>query len=530
MRRIEFPSGSRWLFAHMEKCAGQSINRWLSEALGDAWVSPNLVGQHRQVIREFGGAYSILSGHIDFDGSGLDPRYGYFTVLREPIERMLSWIDFVLGMPDVDDYIRALKDGARAFVDSEALRSSDVFLSTIRDPYCTRLSGVVTAAPLSGSTLRQAALSALAEFDCVGLVENLPDFLSRLAPMLGMSARHPLSHVNATPIRRGREAYSTAFLARCHALVAEDSYLYETVRAGELPAAQARIAPTRGLTRHHWTRACHPIRPYWQGRGLRLYRGLDLGPGVGAVNGEGRDNDQRYGVIASGPFLQLEAGQYEAYLRGRWLSRGAICLAHVGSSAGTDLCIESIVDGGGADAEFRVSFPFTVAPDMGEIEIRLLAPALHRIALDMLAVLGGAPPDGVGIAPLVVQGDVGLMSSCGVMSTGQRGVLCRFDLSAVGTVSTVRLLGHCGPRGLAGATFLFAGADGTRQRVALLSEVIVSDDGRIAQDIVIESGNSIQLAAIEIHVEPATEMFVCALAVVSPTLTQRVVNDDEPIF
>lgn len=108
----------RVIFDHLPKTAGQAVNAWLRAALGSGCVSDNLIGAHRELITQYGGAYSVISAHVHFDGSGFDPRYNYVTCFREPIDRALSWIFFVLNNHSDQDIV-VLRRATQAFVDSE---------------------------------------------------------------------------------------------------------------------------------------------------------------------------------------------------------------------------------------------------------------------------------------------------------------------------------------------------------------------------------------------------------------------------
>ena len=87
LKKRVFPG--RIIFDHLPKTAGMSINNWLFESLGEV-VIPNLIGQHSDLIRDYGGLYSVISGHIHFAAKeGLDPRYQYITCVRDPVERIV---------------------------------------------------------------------------------------------------------------------------------------------------------------------------------------------------------------------------------------------------------------------------------------------------------------------------------------------------------------------------------------------------------------------------------------------------------
>ncbi|WP_441459338.1 hypothetical protein [Burkholderia thailandensis] len=94
--------GGRVIFDHLPKTAGQAVNAWLGNALGAGCVTPNLIGRHRDLIRRYGGEYSVISAHIDFRGSSLDPRYQYLTCFREPIDRAISWLFFLMNNHDAE--------------------------------------------------------------------------------------------------------------------------------------------------------------------------------------------------------------------------------------------------------------------------------------------------------------------------------------------------------------------------------------------------------------------------------------------
>src|ERR1700744_2036808 len=87
----------RVLFDHLEKTAGQALNAWLRAELGASAVTEPLIGTHREMIKNWGGDYSVIFGHVQYDGTGIDPRYHYVTMLRDPIERALSQMFFVLN-------------------------------------------------------------------------------------------------------------------------------------------------------------------------------------------------------------------------------------------------------------------------------------------------------------------------------------------------------------------------------------------------------------------------------------------------
>lgn len=89
------PFDGRVIFDHLPKCAGQAVNAWLRACLGSASVTENLIGEHRSLIRAFGGNYPVISGNLDFQKRGMDPRYKYITILRESLDRAISWLYYI---------------------------------------------------------------------------------------------------------------------------------------------------------------------------------------------------------------------------------------------------------------------------------------------------------------------------------------------------------------------------------------------------------------------------------------------------
>ena len=86
------------IFLHIPKTAGQSVHSALVNAFGAEAVCPARVNDqlHKMSISELN-RYQVFSGHLDW--SLLDcikgPKY-VFTILREPVERILSFYFFLL--------------------------------------------------------------------------------------------------------------------------------------------------------------------------------------------------------------------------------------------------------------------------------------------------------------------------------------------------------------------------------------------------------------------------------------------------
>jgi len=64
------PFNGRVIFDHLPKTGGQAVNAWLTNTLGTGTVTTNLIGEHRALIRRYGGAYAVISGHLSFQQGG----------------------------------------------------------------------------------------------------------------------------------------------------------------------------------------------------------------------------------------------------------------------------------------------------------------------------------------------------------------------------------------------------------------------------------------------------------------------------
>ncbi|AKM01770.1 Wzt carbohydrate-binding domain-containing protein [Burkholderia pyrrocinia] len=230
----------RVIFDHLPKTAGQAVNMWLTENLGTGCVTPNLIGGHRDLIRRYGGEYSVISAHVDFRGSDLDPRYHYMTCLREPIDRAISWLFFLVKNHDSVE-LPGLWEQAERFVALADVPGADLlrlveetfdqdFLKNIRNPYVEHFAGI---SPDSGHSDRQkidAALDGIARYDVLGLYEELPDFLSDVASLIEIPVPAHFQRVNTTRARPQVDEISPSLRACLEALNELDIEFYHVLR------------------------------------------------------------------------------------------------------------------------------------------------------------------------------------------------------------------------------------------------------------------------------------------------------------
>ena len=91
----------KWVFIHLPKTAGTSFQFALRRIAGEEAVSPGFVAS-RLSLEEANrlDRYRVISGHISFhDVARYFPDRAILTILRDPVERCLSWYYFARAAP-----------------------------------------------------------------------------------------------------------------------------------------------------------------------------------------------------------------------------------------------------------------------------------------------------------------------------------------------------------------------------------------------------------------------------------------------
>ncbi len=221
----------RVIFDHLPKTAGQAINAWLTNELGSGCVTTNLIGEHRSLIRRFGGSHSLISGHLIFQGEGLDPRYGYITCFREPVDRAISWLYYVTkhksGLTDLGNFWH---EACRLLV-SEGDDLGTEFTPSLANPYVAHFASIAGPIPLTDDAKLTAAIAAIDQYDVWGLYEDMPGFMTDVSALLGLGAPAALPRVNVTKARPRESEVSPKLLRRLQELNALDLELYRILYA-----------------------------------------------------------------------------------------------------------------------------------------------------------------------------------------------------------------------------------------------------------------------------------------------------------
>jgi len=218
----------RIIFDHLPKTAGQAVNSWLVKSIGSGCVTPNLLGQHRHLIRRYGGDYSVIFAHLRFEGYGLDTRYQYITCFREPIDRAISWLYFVLKNHE-SNQLSDLWELSMLFVDSEGEHIGKDLRPFISNPYVEHFAGAMTSTMRSDEQKLEDALIVIEKYDVVGFYENMPLFLSDVASLIGIPTPEQIERVNVTRTRPQVNEITPKFRKRLEELNALDIELYRIV-------------------------------------------------------------------------------------------------------------------------------------------------------------------------------------------------------------------------------------------------------------------------------------------------------------
>ncbi len=229
------PFGGRVIFDHLPKTAGMAIQAWLAGALGTRCVTANLTGEHRYLIKIYGGEYSIIVGHLSYSGEGLDPRYRYITCLREPLDRAISWLYFVINNHE-EAQLGPTWQQAQRFLATEGAELDQALEKSIGNPYVEHFSSIFPVGSLSETENRtdpeklSAAMSAIERYDVWGLCEEFPAFLKDMAALIGLPAPDQITPVNVTRHRPAVADISAKLRKRLEELNRLDLEFYRLLR------------------------------------------------------------------------------------------------------------------------------------------------------------------------------------------------------------------------------------------------------------------------------------------------------------
>jgi len=223
------PFSGRVIFDHQPKTAGTAITDWLRSELGSGTVTPALIGSHRELITQYGGCYPIISGHIDFANNEiLDARYQYITILRDPLDRVLSWLYFVVKNHTKSE-LNDLYSWVKQFLDSEGEAYCDELKGYISNIYVEHFSSIDSLASYHDNKLNN-ALNNIKNYHVVGIYENMPHFLLELSVALDIPSVESIEKKNVTHSRLKLTEISDKLKSNIEKLNQQDIIFYEQVK------------------------------------------------------------------------------------------------------------------------------------------------------------------------------------------------------------------------------------------------------------------------------------------------------------
>jgi hypothetical protein len=196
------------LFLHIPKAAGTSYGAALADALGGERLVPLIPEEitsedfQQNVDPDSLRKYSLVAGHVDFGLCRRAPFLRPATVLREPVDRLVSWYHYVLRSEDVGNA------PWRRFIESRRLSVEGFLLH----PRIRQLMGQAQTVQIAGyqwsglayppvDDLVGEAEANLATFAHVGLYERLGDSLRLAQAELGLASTPTLPDRNVSPER-----------------------------------------------------------------------------------------------------------------------------------------------------------------------------------------------------------------------------------------------------------------------------------------------------------------------------------------
>jgi hypothetical protein len=186
-------------FCHIPKTGGTSVHRLLESWYPPEVITENIASESYSSAMLTWGRYRVVIGHFWFKpGEVLDAARHNITVLRDPVDRILSHYYFSVGL-DSTLYPSAPERSLDllSYVTSEL----PSVRATTRN-FQTRLLAPLGLAPSSGNAtdneLLAAAIRAVDMFDLVGVYPELDDAAACIAYLAGISVSRELPRENVT--------------------------------------------------------------------------------------------------------------------------------------------------------------------------------------------------------------------------------------------------------------------------------------------------------------------------------------------
>jgi hypothetical protein len=217
---------NRLVFIHIGKTAGTSLRHILTDAFGPGACSEPFVQSYMSAgeARHYA-SFKAVCGHISrADQLRWFPDRKVITVLRDPIDRCLSFIHYVRSLPP---------ESAQVAADSQTMPLLD-FVETqeaqrnMHNTMVRQLGGHMLDEPNDFPALLESARRTLKEALWVGRQDAIEEDLSKLAEILRVQLE--MRRENVTPTRPSHEDEDPRLLNRLYELNGYDLQLWQWAR------------------------------------------------------------------------------------------------------------------------------------------------------------------------------------------------------------------------------------------------------------------------------------------------------------
>lgn len=265
------------IFIHIPKTAGTTLMRIMERSYPRQRIYRSR-DAHFVSIDHFAGlpqaqrqSYDLLSGHMPYGVHPHVPRpYRYFTMLRDPVERVISYFYFIRTHPE--HYLHEQVNAAEMSLETFVRRRQSIMVDNLQ----TRFVSGAWVEPIYGAcdaeTLARAQENLRDNIVLVGLTERFDESLLLLRRRLGWRNIYYTRH-NVTQRRPSRDQLPASAIAAIAADNQLDAALYayaETLFAAQIAAYgdtfAADLARFRALNK-----LFVPLRnAYWRARQISV--------------------------------------------------------------------------------------------------------------------------------------------------------------------------------------------------------------------------------------------------------------------
>lgn len=223
----------RLFIDHLAKTGGQSTGEWLRNVMYSGGVTDNVVGDHQDLLAEYGANHSVITGHVWFHGEGLHPGWHYVTVLREPIDRTLSWLSYLTSDVKRNDPDNLLVKSAEKFISSDGQECTWELGESIRNYYIHHFAAInLPRTEFAGHDLLKVAINGVSRYEHVGFFDDLTSFTGNLAMLIGKPANKVSRKiVNKTASKLSIDQFRPKLIDTIRSMTELDRKFYDLLKA-----------------------------------------------------------------------------------------------------------------------------------------------------------------------------------------------------------------------------------------------------------------------------------------------------------